>query len=145
MPLPEPAPGLVVCYEYLWRHEHDRGREEAQKARPCVVVMATRREAEGLVVIVAPITHRLPADRVRAVAIPAATKARLGLNAEQSWVITDEVNRFIWPGADLRPISRQRPSRFDFGMLPPRLFREIRDQIVARARAQQLRVTPRSA
>ena len=145
MVLPEPRPGLVVCYEYLWRHEHNRGREEACKARPCVIVSATQREGEGLVVIVAPMTHSRPGGRVPAVEIPGATKERLGLDSDRSWVITEEVNWFIWPGVDLRPVSRQDPARFDLGMLPPRLFREICDQIVTGARSRRLRVTPRSA
>jgi hypothetical protein len=29
MPLPEPEPGLVISYAYLWHHEHDSGVEEA--------------------------------------------------------------------------------------------------------------------
>lgn len=31
MTLPDPEPGLVISYAYLWHHEHARGREEGLK------------------------------------------------------------------------------------------------------------------
>ena len=70
MPLPEPAPGLVIAYAYLWRHEHQQGREEGRKVRPAVIVLAVKRtgkENGGTEVYLAPITHTPPA--VLAVAI----------------------------------------------------------------------------
>ncbi len=36
--------------------------------------------------------------------IPLATKRRLDLDKEASWVITTEVNRFVWPGPDIRKV-----------------------------------------
>jgi hypothetical protein len=53
-------------------------------------------------VVVAPITHTPPADPDASIEIPAQVKARLGLDGERSWVRIDEVNRFVWPGYDLR-------------------------------------------
>jgi hypothetical protein len=38
MPLPDPKPGLVIHYSYLWAHEHARGHEEGVKDRPAVIV-----------------------------------------------------------------------------------------------------------
>jgi len=61
MTLPEPEPGLVISYAYLWHHEHSRGREEGLKHRPCVVVLSVRRDPVGPPrVLVAPITHVQP-------------------------------------------------------------------------------------
>ncbi len=40
MPLPRPEPGLVIHYEYLWRHESARGEERGAKRRPCAIVVA---------------------------------------------------------------------------------------------------------
>jgi hypothetical protein len=54
-------------------------------------------------------------------------KRHLGLDAERSWVILDEVNEFGWPGFDLQPVPRA-PGGFDYGFLPPRLF----DQLLAK-------------
>ena len=57
--------------------------------------------ARGGLVSVAPITHSQPADDRFAVEIHRSTKDRLNLDAERSWVATDEVNLFRWPGTDL--------------------------------------------
>jgi hypothetical protein len=27
MPIPNPEPGLVISYAYLWHHEHEAGRK----------------------------------------------------------------------------------------------------------------------
>ena len=40
MPIANPEPGLVISYAYLWHHEHQTGREEGQKDRPTVIVLA---------------------------------------------------------------------------------------------------------
>jgi hypothetical protein len=47
-----------------------------------------------------------------------AVKRRLGLDDQRSWVMATEVNRFLWPGPDLRPISPRYPSEFAYGGLP---------------------------
>jgi hypothetical protein len=80
--LPEPRPGLVIGYSYLWERDFRAGREEGSKDRPCAV------------------------------------KRHLGLDELRSWLICAGVNRFVWPGPDLRPIARQRPGEFAYGMLP---------------------------
>lgn len=110
---------------------------ERKKDRPCVIVLATEDTAGGTVITVAPITHSPPQDDV-AVETPAATKQRLGLDAERSWVVISEVNRFVWAGPDLRPISRENTGRFDYGMLPPALFARIRNLLVENARQRRI-------
>jgi sugar phosphate permease len=47
--LPEPIPGLVIRYSYLWHSEYVRGREEGQKDRPCAIVAAIPRFAEYII------------------------------------------------------------------------------------------------
>lgn len=101
-----PGVGHVIRYAYLWKREYDRGRSEGAKDRPCAVVIATRDEAGASVLYVAPITHSMPKSDALAVEIPAATKRRLGLDAERSWIVTAETNRFVWPGVDIRPDAR---------------------------------------
>ena len=66
MPLPDPVPGLVLRYGYLWFDQHRRGQEEGSKDRPCVVVLAVQQDDGDTVVMVVPITHsppRSPAKR----------------------------------------------------------------------------------
>ncbi len=77
-----------------------------------------------------------------AIELPTATKTRLGLDDERSWVVVSEVNRFVWPGPDLAPVPGD-PRRFDYGFLPPRFFKKITSQIVDRARARDLEEIPR--
>lgn len=93
---------------------------------------------------VAPITHRPPSDPTRAVLLPAVVKRHLGLDNDASWIIADEVNRFVWPGADLRPVSRREPDRFAYDFLPEDVFDTLRARMIALHRAGQVRVTPRS-
>lgn len=124
MALPEPELGLVVSYAYLWRREQLEGRLEARKDRPCVIVLAVDQGSRGRVVTVVPVTHSEPKDVSMAVELPQAVKRHLGLDAERSWVMLDEGNRFLWPGFDLRLVPRSN-DRYDYGFLPPRLFAAI--------------------
>jgi hypothetical protein len=101
---PSPIPGLVIRYSYLWASEHARGQEEGVKDRPCVVVLVSTEEAGDRIVTVLPVTHTPPANPRLAVEIPAATKLRLRLDEDRSWVLLTEANRFVWPGPDLRPL-----------------------------------------
>jgi hypothetical protein len=91
-----------------------------------------------------PITHSAPGAREDAVEIPAAVKARLGLDGERSWVIVGEANVFAWPGPDLRFLPRKGPESAAYGFLPPGLFRVIRDRFLAADRAQKTALVPRS-
>ncbi|MBF0335467.1 MAG: type II toxin-antitoxin system PemK/MazF family toxin [Alphaproteobacteria bacterium] len=144
MPFPTPRPGLVIGYAYLWLDEHRRGRLEGAKDRPCAIVLTTEDEAGEIVVTVAPITHSQPRDEKGAVEIPGPTKRRLGLDDERSWVVVTEVNQFVWAGPDLRPVSREQPARFDFGMLPPALFAQIRTVLIEHIRKRQTGLVPRT-
>lgn len=130
-----PFPGLVVRYAFLRSEEARQGRTEARKDRPCVVVVAVRPEGDHRVrVRVVPIAHA-PQHPDRAVALPPKVKRHLGLDADASWIVLDEANEFVWPGVDLRPISRTRPGVWTYGVLPLELFealktrlRSVRDQ-----------------
>jgi hypothetical protein len=95
--IPEPRPGLVIHYAYLWFDEARRGREEGVKDRPCVIVHTLNKDGRTFA-YVAPITHSPQPPESNAVELPPATKQRLGLDDQPSWVVTSEVNRFEWPG-----------------------------------------------
>ncbi len=144
MAFPEPAPGLVIRYSYLWAAEHQRGQEEGVKHRPCAVVLVTTREDDERVVTVLPISHAPPADPKLAVEIPAPVKRRLKLDDERSWVVLTEANRFIWPGPDLRPAKPGDSASVGYGPLPFALFEEIRIKFIAAIRARRASVVPRS-
>lgn len=131
MALPQPAAGLVICYSYLWHNEHRTGVEEGRKNRPCAIVITRKDEMGDTSVLVVPITHSKPDAERNAVELPRKVCRRLGLDDEASWVITDEVNRFIWPGYDLRPISRDRPDQFHYGFLPVEIFNVVRRAVLS--------------
>jgi len=133
----------VIGYAYLWRDEAKRGQTEGRKERPAVIVLSVTRQDERTVVTVAPITHSPPARAELAVEIPPATKRRLGLDDERSWIVTDDLNQFVWPGVDLRPVNRGAQT-FAFGLLPAALYEEVRRRILAVARAGQASLTRRS-
>ena len=131
MTFPTPTPGLVIRYSYLWRREHLRGQEEGVKDRPCAVLLALTDEDGMQKVIVLPVTHTPPKDPAHAVEIPAATKRRLGLDDERSWIILTESNRFTWPGPDLRPAIVGDQTSVACGLLPRALFEDVREKWLA--------------
>jgi hypothetical protein len=93
--------------------------------------------------LVAPITHAPPGDPNDSLEIPAAVAQALGLDAGRHWLRLDELNRFSWPGYDLRPIPG-KPARYDYGMLPPPLFEALKQGILQRQRARRGRTQDRS-
>lgn len=144
MPLPRPVAGLVIRYSYLWRREHERGREEGVKDRPCAVVMVVTDQLGAPVVTVLPITHTPPAKSALAVEIPHATKTRLGLDGERSWVVLTEANRFAWPGPDLRMGESGHAESISYGLLPCTLFSEIRHRFGEAIESRNTRVVQRT-
>ena len=134
MSLPDPRPGLVIRYAFLWSHESAAGAVEGAKDRPCAIVVAARLDASGdITTIVAPVTHESPADRTASIEIPRAVGKALGFDEGRHWLRVDELNQFIWPGYDLRPIPGRRES-FVYGMLPRGLFDRLRRAILDRQR-----------
>jgi hypothetical protein len=138
--LPSPEPGLVVHFEYLWAREAVRGREHGRYARPCLIVACTPKEQGGPKVLIVPITHSEPDEDTEAIEIPVATRQRLGLDGDRSWLILDEVNEFDWPGPDLQ---HNKEGEFHYGLIPPVLFDAATAGLLASARAGSLTKIPR--
>jgi hypothetical protein len=92
-------------------------------------------------VLVVPVTHSPPEDLTVALELPPAVKQHLGLDAERSWVVLSESNLFDWPGPDLRRVGDRDDSSVAYGLLPPRLFAEVRRRFLAlEAAARSTRV-----
>jgi hypothetical protein len=128
---PEPVPGLVIRYAYLWKREADAGQIEGQKHRPCAIVVAVQRQEGELVVTVAPITRRRPADPAKAIELTAATRRRLNLGTQKNWIMATEVNSCFWPGADLRPTSK---GVYQYGELPAVVFEALKQKLLSSER-----------
>lgn len=143
MPLPDPEPGLVIPYAYLWRHEERRGLEEGRKTRPAVIVLVVRRAGSGRdMVTVAPVTHSPPPADRHAVELPPGVKRALGLDRERSWVMVDEVNEFVWPGFDIRTVPGAA-GRYAYGFVPPALFDRIIGRLLALAGERRVKAVNR--
>ncbi len=141
MALPEPESGLVISYSYLWRNEYKAGKIEGLKSRPCAIILVVKNDNDSRSVTVAPITHTTPINSAVAIEIPPRVKKHLGLDGEQSWIILDDFNEFLWPGYDLRPVLG-KAGTYDYGFLPPVLFKQIVSKIIE-LRLKGLTATPR--
>ncbi|MGJ0397318.1 MAG: hypothetical protein ACR65U_13935 [Methylocystis sp.] len=144
MSWPVPQPGLVIRYSYLWECEAREGREEGLKDRPCAIILVLLREGGAPIVRVLPVTHSAPADLADALEIPLATKQRLGLDSDRSWIVLTEANDFIWPGPDLRPSVSGDPSSVAYGMLPPGFMKVLRERVADRWRKAGAKAVPRT-
>jgi len=121
MDIPKPERGLIINYSYLWHREAQTGQEEGRKDRPCAIVVATKDDRT----VVVPITHTPPVSESEGIEIPSPLKKQIGLDHERAWVVTTEFNTFEWPGADLRPINRQRSNTVVYGKFPPGFMKQI--------------------
>lgn len=139
-----PERGSVIHYAYLWAREDARGSTEAHKDRPALVVaISVVDENDKRTIYAAAITHSPPRDINDAVALPQRVKRALGLDAEPAWIVTTELNSFVWPGPDIRPIPGRPPGTLVYGRIPDDLLelavrsflenrRKKRAQIVSR-------------
>lgn len=124
MPLPEPRPGLVVRYDYLWTREAAAGRDQG-KERPACLVAVTDSAVSPRFVVILPITHTPPRKDTVGVELPQKVRKSLGLDDAPSWVIVSEHNVDEWPNAGLAPLPG-RPGIFSYGFIPPGLFARVK-------------------
>lgn len=144
MSYPDPHPGLVIRYAYLWKREHEEGREDGSKDRPCAVVLSIAEEDREREVLVLPITRTPPKHANDAIEIPPPTKRRLHLDSERSWIVITEANEFTWPGPDLRAIAGHDTSTIAYGTLPPKFFVYVRDTFLERIKRDQASLVRRT-
>ena len=124
MGLPEPKPGLVIRYDYLWTREAALGRDQ-DKDRPVCLVAASDSAATPRFVVILPITHTAPVGDAVGIEIPPRVRQAIGLDDAPSWVIVSEHNVDEWPNGGLAPVPG-RPGKLDYGFIPPRLFAQIK-------------------
>lgn len=124
MALPEPRPGLVIRYDYLWTREAAVGKQQS-KERPACLVAASDSAVAPRFVVILPITHSAPTGDTVGVEIPPRVGRVLGLDEARSWVVVSEHNVDEWPNAGLAPIPGQS-GIFSYGFIPPGLFAQIK-------------------
>lgn len=136
MRLPTPTPGLVIRYSFLWSSEARLGAEEGSKDRPCAIVLSSPPSLRGeRLTLVVPVTHTAPVDPETSLELPSNIAGALGLDGERHWIRLDELNEFIWPGYDLRPVPGTQS--YAYGVLPSALFEEVRRRVSALIRARR--------
>ena len=116
MTSPDPQPGLVIRYDYLWTREAAAGRQQG-KDRPACLVAATDSTVKPRFVVILPIAHTAPSGGTVGIELPAKVRAAIGLDDEPSWVIVSDHNVDEWPNAGLAPIPG-RPDMLSYGFVP---------------------------
>lgn len=107
-----------------------------------MVVVAHIAREDRTEIVVAPITHTPPDRPDAALEVPLQVKRVLGLNDERSWIVTSELNRFLWPGPDLRIAPGRDTPLYD--AIPRRLFQKVREAIGKQVATGRLKVTKRT-
>lgn len=107
-----------------------------------VVVVATIARNDRTQMLVAPITHAEPARPDAAIELPRNVKKRLGLDHARSWIVLTELNRFFWPGPDIRIAPGHENPIYD--AIPDWLFFEVRGAILRNTSAGRLTITKRT-
>jgi hypothetical protein len=141
-----PERGSVIRYAYLWAREEIHGKREAAKERPTLVLAISILEEDGKHrVYGAAITHSPPVKPADAVPLPQNVKHQLGLDGEPAWIVTTELNAFIWPGPDIRPIPGRQPRTFVYGRVPDALLKRVARSFLENRKKQLAAVVTRDA
>lgn len=125
----DPKPGMVINYGYLWARQAKQGMVDPQKYRPSLI-LAVKEQEEKKLVYVAPITHTPPFYPEESLLMPMATKERLGLDGQNSWLMLSEVNKFEWPGVDIRRVPRRRERSQFYGFVPGAFLEEAQAKMM---------------
>jgi hypothetical protein len=128
MALPEPKPGLVIRYDYLWTREAAAGKQQS-KDRPACLVAASDSTVAPRFVVILPITHSAPTGDTVGMEIPPKVAQALGLDEARNWVVVSDHNVDEWPNAGIAPLPG-RPDIFSYGFIPPRLFAQIKERFL---------------
>ncbi|HEX3952358.1 MAG TPA: hypothetical protein VHW90_02215, partial [Stellaceae bacterium] len=122
-----------------------RGREEGVKDRPSLVLaLSVKDNGRTIETMVVAMTHTPLARATDGVAVPTDVKRRLGLDDEQTWVVTTEANVFVWPGPDLRPIPGRRPVTAMYGRVPESFLSKVAQSYLANRTRQRRRLVTRT-
>jgi hypothetical protein len=144
----EPPIGNLIAYEYLW-HSQRGAREDGVKTYPVALIFAKRTVLGNTFAYAVAISHKPPSATERAIEVPRKLKRHLGLDEEPSWIYTDQVNEFTWPGPDLRPADRlsslpRARGTCVIGPLPKDWFASLKAEIIQSLRLGRTRIVRRT-
>lgn len=130
----------MVRYDFLWKDEQRAGRDDGSKDRPCAIILVSKPKADGSTeVALCPITHSEPQGQETGVKIPLKMARHLGLDDQQSWIKTHELNSLIWP-KDQVPfgISKSPSGAWSYGMLHKDIGAQVFTQLRENAQNKTL-------
>lgn len=136
----DPKPGLVIRYDFLWNEDRQEGRDEGAKDRPCAIVVASPENTDGSrKVWLCAITHSPPEPDQTGLEIPPKVAKHLGLDHEKSWIKTHEINALTWQKGRIPPgVTQAKPGHWSFGHIPPKLGKQMFNQVRQNANARML-------
>lgn len=129
-------------YGFVWSHQAAGGQPPvARKDRPCVIA-ALAGSKQKRRVFVCPITHTKPAAETlsETIALSAATRRKLALDAAPQWIVAAEINAFDWPGYELRLLA---DGSVLYGILPDPITEALRERVRTLRDDERLRAVPR--
>ena len=134
--VPDPVPGLIFRYGYLWLEEFRKQRTDPAKDRPaCIAMQVVGSQNPNLPVagsaalapgdvIIFPITIQPPRFGDIAIELSADEKRLCRLDpASPSWLIVSEFNADSWPNPDLSLIPGT--NEIAYGLASPGLMKRI--------------------
>jgi hypothetical protein len=83
------------------------------------------------------VTQIRPARLGDAVAIPPVVLRQLGLDEEESFIVTTEANVVFWPGPDVRPVPGRTPRSVVYGKVPDALLRVVARSYLSNRKRQR--------
>ena len=143
----KPPVGHLIAYEYLWFSQAET-RGDGARAYPTAVIMARDDWGPISIAYALAISHSPPRKADRALPVPPKLKRHLGLDSEPSWIYTDQINVFGWPGPDLRPADQLStlPAARDactIGALPRDWFEQVKQHLEESLKLGLVKLVPR--
>lgn len=129
MSVPNPVPGLVIGYEFLFRTDKEKGRENAAKPHPCAIIIVNKEIDERTRVTVLAISHLPPRKSDEKFYLPLSPQecADAGLDAMPQWINIQDANSFDWPGFDLAKTAPD--GSYTYGKLRKATFKRVVDAV----------------
>lgn len=83
--------GDIVSYPYLWRWQHDEGREHGEKNRPVCLILAVKDHQGKTHVLLLPISGTPPYPGQAALEIPPLELRRARLSMfKRGWIVVSD-------------------------------------------------------
>src|SRR5258708_11373746 len=122
-PIPDPRPGLIFRYGYVWVRDFKKNPEFVGEDRPACIVMKVSEDQEDSLqaiggsviepgdVIILPITTSPPRPGDTVIELSPDEKRICRVDpARRSWLVVSEFNADIWPNADMSLVQGQTVS-----------------------------------